>query len=255
MRAMVYGQTDTGRVRAANEDSHGWWIPRDEAEQGRRGLLLAVADGMGGASAGEEASKLAISTLLEAYQGGPGLDPMSELVEAMHEANAAVYAAAQSHPDWRGMGTTCTALVVLERDLLVAQVGDSRAYLLTGDEARRLTRDHSLVAELVDQGKITAEEARVHPRRNVVTRAVGVAAQVEVESMRWPGIFVPGTTVLLCSDGLHGVLEDAEIVRLVSDSSLEAAGGALIQAANQGGGPDNITVVLSRPAESRKGEA
>jgi PPM family protein phosphatase len=246
MNVEVVSRTDPGRVRPANEDCHAWWIPSDEQEKGRRGVLLVVADGMGGAQAGEQASRRAVAAVIDTYSRSPGQDPLEELAEAVREANRTVFQTAAETPAWKGMGTTCTAVVIRERDLLIAQVGDSRAYLATRVGIRRLTRDHSLVAELVEHGQITAAQARVHPHRNVVTRAVGVAAQVQVETHQWDGVFTPDATVLLCSDGLHGVLEDQEILRLAGEPSLEWAAQALVEEANAMGGPDNITVLMAR---------
>jgi serine/threonine protein phosphatase PrpC len=247
MKVAIHGLTDLGQLRPTNEDCHGWWVPKGDDELRRRGILLAVADGMGGANAGEEASRLTIDTLIATYSSGPGIDPGAELIHAVEQANHTVYQAAQDREDWRGMGTTCTAVVILDQDLLVAQVGDSRAYLIAGKNIHQLTRDHSLVGELVELGRITAEEARVHPNRNVMTRVVGVGAQVEVEGGIWQGVFGPDTTLVLCTDGLHGVLEDDEIKALACNTNLKAGTEDLVRAANQRGGPDNITVILSRP--------
>lgn len=243
----VYGHSDVGRARSNNEDSHAWWFPEDQAERRRLGLLLVVADGMGGARAGERASRVAASVIVESYSRSSGDDPPRDLTAAVRAANQAVYAESRADAALAGMGTTLTAVVILDEDLVIAQVGDSRAYLVNGGGIRQLTRDHSLVAELVELGRITPQEAQIHPQRNVVTRAIGVAETVEVEEKRWAGVFRPGATVLLCSDGLHGVVPDEEILTRVSGVGLEQAAHSLIEGANDRGGPDNVTVLLARP--------
>lgn len=246
MQVFVCAKTDLGKIRALNQDHHAWWVPSDRRDAEKRGVLLVVADGMGGGNAGDLASRLAVTRLVESYSGEPALPPEQALVLAVQEANEAVYRESLKGPELHGMGTTCTALVVLGQDLLVAQVGDSRAYLLHENGLLRLTRDHSLVHELVEQGRITEEEARVHPQRHVVTRALGVGASVEVEGRRWPALFRPGSTLLLCSDGLHGVLPDPEIERLAAEADLRGVAESLVEEANRRGGPDNITVLLAR---------
>ena len=241
----VLGATDVGRMRTSNEDSYGFWIPEDSEVRRRRGVLLVVADGMGGAQAGEEASGIAVQTLMRAHRDAPGKNPLEELAGAMRLANTAVYEGGQSKAELHGMGTTCTAVIILGHDLLIAHVGDSRAYLLDRSRIRALTRDHSLVAEMVERGEITAENARTHPRRNIVTRAIGVGPAVEVDVIMRKGLFSHDSIVLLSSDGLHGVLRDDAILQTVRSAGAEQACNALIRSANEAGGPDNITVLLA----------
>lgn len=247
----IKGATDLGRRRTNNEDSHAWWVPEGAAERTRRGALLVVADGMGGAVAGERASRLAVEVVLKKYSTGPGGDPLTDLKEAVEAANHAVHAESLTSQDLSGMGTTCTAVVVLGNDALVAHVGDSRAYLIRDDEARQLTTDHSLVAHLVERGQLTPEQARYDPRRNVVTRSVGVGPQVDVDAERLTGVLAPGDTLLLCSDGLHGSVEDEELAEAAGGPDLEEACARLIALANDRGGPDNITIILARVAGTR----
>src|SRR5262249_45795447 len=152
----------------------------------------------------------------------------------------------QAHPDLTGMGTTCTAVVVQDRHALVAHVGDSRAYLVRDGRIRQLTRDHSLVAQLVMRHELTPEQARLDPRRNVVTRSVGVGPEVEVDAERLEVPLVRGDTFLLCSDGLHGLVGDDELAEVASGANLDEACTELIAMANDRGGPDNITVILAR---------
>jgi serine/threonine protein phosphatase PrpC len=174
------------------------------------------------------------------------MSPLEELRVAVEEANRAVNEQAAVDPALTGMGTTCTALVVRDQEAFVAHVGDSRAYLVRNGRIHQLTRDHSVVAQLVDQKQLSPELASVDPRRNVVTRSVGVKAQVEVDAERIGELIQPGDTFLLCSDGLHGQVNDEELARLASGPDLERACRDLIALANGRGGPDNITVLLTR---------
>jgi len=247
MKLEIRGATDLGRKRPVNEDSHAWWVPEDGNARKRRGVLLVVADGMGGAQAGERASHIAVETVLRRYGESDGNDSLENLKEAVEAANTAVHDESVAHQDMAGMGTTCTSVVLVDRDALVAHVGDSRAYLVRDGDIRQLTNDHSLVAHLVERGQITAEEARVDPRRNVVTRSVGVSPMVDVDAERYKDLLEDGDTIVLCSDGLHGLVTDSEIAELVKTSSdLDEACRLLITLANGRGGPDNITILLAR---------
>jgi protein phosphatase len=242
----VRSATDLGLKRAQNEDSHGAWIPPTAEERRRRGTLVVVADGMGGSRAGEVASRLAVETVLRCYREGPGVDPLEELHHAVEAANRVVHRESSEHPELAGMGTTCTAVVLREADAYVAHVGDSRAYLIQDGRIRQLTRDHSLVAQLVREGQLTPEQAKVDPRRNVVTRSVGVGARVEIDAEHEPGVLRPGDTVLVCSDGLHGVVADEELEAAANTADMEQACRDAIALANRRGGPDNITLVVAR---------
>jgi protein phosphatase len=244
MSLVVQGATDVGRVRARNEDNLGTWVPGTEAERRRLGVLVIVADGMGGSQAGDVASRLAVETLIRSWQASTGDAPVDDLATALEAANRAVHAESLNHPEQSGMGTTCTALLVRGREAFVAHVGDSRAYLLRGGEVRRLTRDHSLVAELVREGHLTEEQARSDPRRNVVTRSVGVAPRVTIDAERVIDDLAPGDTLVVCSDGLHGLVSDAEIAAAASGRDLAAACDRLIAMANERGGYDNITLAI-----------
>ncbi len=246
MRVEIRGVTDLGRKRPINEDSHAWLIPRGADERERQGILLVVADGMGGANAGERASRLAVETVLKTYGEAQGPEPLANLQVALETANAIVNDESRQNQNLSGMGTTCTAAVILNGDLLLGHVGDSRAYLVRNGTIRQLTHDHSLVAHLVERGQITAEEARVDPRRNVVTRSVGVSPDVEVDAERLPDLLAPGDTLLVCSDGLHGLVTDEELAQLVSNEDLDESARDLVELANQRGGHDNITAILAR---------
>lgn len=223
--------TDTGRQRRANEDAFYARAP-----------LYAVADGMGGARAGEIASRTAIDIL------GLGVEDgivRSRIVELVRRANRAVHEAQLSDPELSGMGTTTTVAHVGGDALTVAHVGDSRAYLLRDGSLRRLTDDHSLVEEMRRSGRLTAEEAANHPQRSIITRALGPDANVEVDVREFA--IQAGDLVLLCSDGLTSMIPETRIVEVLrGNARLDTAGRALIAAANAAGGRDNITVVLLR---------
>jgi serine/threonine protein phosphatase PrpC len=225
-------RTDTGRQRKGNEDAYF-----------ARSPLFAVADGMGGAQAGEVASRAAIETIENGLPDGPG-SAEERLAQLVLDANERIIAMAEEDRGRAGMGTTMTAAYVTECDVAIAHVGDSRLYRLRGGELERLTEDHTLVAELERQGKITQEEAGRHPQRSIITRALGAEHQIEVDHHTWPAR--DGDIYLICSDGLMMFPEEriGEIVLGARD--LRGAARALVDAANAGGGRDNITVVLFR---------
>jgi protein phosphatase len=227
-------RTDTGRRRRRNEDAYVCEPP-----------LFAIADGMGGAQAGEVASGLAAAVLAEAGGEERGEERVRALIE---EANRRVFRRSSEDAAVSGMGTTMTvALVDADAGTIVlGHVGDSRAYRVRLGGLEQLTDDHSLVGELTRSGKLSREEAETHPQRSVITRAVGTEADVDVDVETIP--FEPGDVFLLCSDGLTDMVSDREILALVAGSSgLDGAARALVDAANRGGGEDNITVVLFRP--------
>jgi PPM family protein phosphatase len=235
--AEQYAGTDTGRQRRANEDSHLARAP-----------LFVVADGMGGAQAGEVASRIAV----ESFEGGlhGAEEPEVALAQLAHEANTRIHELSHSHAEQAGMGTTLTAFYVGEREVSIAHVGDSRAYRLRGAELTRLTEDHSLVDELLRQGRLTPEEALEHPQRSVITRALGPEGFVEVDTRSYSAH--DGDIYLLCSDGLTTMVPEgrlAELLLAYAPKSLREAGEALIAAANEAGGRDNITVLLLRVEE------
>ncbi len=235
------GSSQAGLQRAVNEDHLATPEGMDSELLARRGHLYLVADGMGGHAAGEQASALAVSTVMEAYYGHPSLDPAQALTEAIRQANAAVYRQAQ-HPETAGMGSTVVAALVRGRDLYIAHVGDSRAYLIRGQTIRQITQDHSWVAEQVKAGLLSEEEARRHPQRNVVTRSLGSGPEVEVdlscERLR------PGDAVLLCSDGLTNEVGDEEIRQIVAGNDPQEAANQLVELAQQRGGSDDVTALV-----------
>lgn len=231
--------TDTGLQRRANEDSLLVRPP-----------LFVVADGMGGAQAGEVASRVAVDT----FNGGltDSSDPEGSLADQVMQANARINELSHQRSEHAGMGTTITAVYVGEQEVSVAHVGDSRAYCLRDGELLRLTDDHSLVDELIRQGRLTPEEAEEHPQRSVITRALGPESTVEVDVRSIRGR--PGDVYLLCSDGLTTMTgEDVLLDVLTTHPRLRDAGEALVSAANAAGGKDNITVVLARLEEVSTG--
>ena len=247
----VHAASDTGRRRTRNEDSHAIWFAPDRATRDGRGWLLVVADGMGGMQAGDVASRMAVEAVVRAYSTCEAdALPHEALRRAVEAANREIHEVGRTRADCVGMGTTCTAVVVREREIWVAHVGDSRAYLLHEGGALRLTEDHSLVAALVRHHVITPEQAIADARRHLVTRGVGLHETVEVDVARVDTLLEPGTTLLLCSDGLHGLVSDGELAALTAGRPLQSACSALIELANQRGGPDNITVVAARLEEA-----
>jgi protein phosphatase len=229
--ADVASLSDPGRVRRRNEDAFVCEPP-----------LFAVADGMGGAQAGELASRLATAAMRE-YRAEASLDPETHLRSSIQEANRRIYARAASDPQVSGMGTTVTAALVADGRVAVGHVGDSRAYRIRDGALEQLTQDHSLVADLVRSGRLTPEEAEVHPQRSVITRALGTDAGVQVDSFSVDAR--PGDVFLLCSDGLTTMVDDDAVLKTVRKShSLEASARSLVQAANKAGGEDNVTVIL-----------
>ncbi|MBK7950775.1 MAG: Stp1/IreP family PP2C-type Ser/Thr phosphatase [Deltaproteobacteria bacterium] len=231
-----------GRMRSVNEDSCDSYVRPDGAR------LLVVADGMGGHRGGATASREAVAAIGETFEqrfgDGASPDPGETLVEAIEQANARIHALSRQDPELAGMGTTVVALL-LDRAgrAAIAHVGDSRCYRFRDRRLEPLTVDHSVVAEMLRRGVLTAEEAANHPRRNEILRSVGVLRDVDVELT--PLELAPGDWILLCSDGLCGVVSDAEIdLVLANASSPEAAVEDLIRLANDSGGPDNVTVQI-----------
>jgi protein phosphatase len=238
MRLSSFAGTDVGRARSGNEDSYFC---------GR--TVFAVADGLGGHQGGEVASAAAVEPLA-ALDGREFAEPgeaAETLAAAIREGNAAILERAAGDPGLWGMGTTVTAAALAgERHLQLAHVGDSRAYLLRDGSLEQLTTDHTVVGELVRRGRLTPEQAAIHPERSILTRAVGLDPRVPVDTPD-PVELRDGDQVMLCSDGLTEAVDDDRIAELLSaDADGEAACRSLIDAANAAGGPDNITVVLLR---------
>ncbi len=262
IRVEVFGKSDLGRARDHNEDR---FLVADLTRKtaslqpdvrkhdiGPRGTLLVVADGMGGAAAGEVASEMATDTiyahLLKTWNAEDEVTPQRfayRLKEAVEVANASIHAHAKAHPEVRGMGTTTTAAGVLNDHLYLTQVGDSRAYLIRGGQAHQITKDQSLMQRLVEAGELTEEEAAQSERRNIILQALGPDPKVKVDLTHQE--LRRGDVLVLCSDGLSGQVKKEEIAQIVSTTpDLAAACDKLIALANERGGPDNITVVAAR---------
>jgi serine/threonine protein phosphatase PrpC len=237
MRFACAARTDVGVVRSGNEDSY---LMADD-----RGLFV-VADGMGGHAAGEVASEMAARLVAETYRPARGMSDdelMAQMVSAIRAANAAIFERTLQEHDKRGMGTTVTVLALLPRRYLIGQVGDSRAYVLRANTLTQVTKDHSYVQEQVDAGRLSPEEARVHPYANVITRCVGSNGDVVPDL--YIGTLEAGDLLLLASDGLTGMMEDEDLQAILQqEGTLEERVDQLIAEANRRGGLDNITVIL-----------
>lgn len=242
---IAYGSTNKGMVRPTNQDNYAVEL-FDQADA----ALLVVCDGMGGASAGNVASRYAIERFVEEVRQEiqPGMDNtyMEDLLRVGAQyANQSVFELSNQNPEFRGMGTTLVGALVQGENAVLVNVGDSRAYLLRDGGVYQLTEDHSYVQEMVRKGKLTPEQSRNHPHRNLITRAIGVDTFVDSDLFDYT--LGEDDVLLLCSDGLTGMVEDSEIARIIRDAAtLEQAAGNLIASACENGGADNITVVLFR---------
>jgi len=239
-------QSDIGCLRQNNEDSFGYWEPEDDQQFLRKGRLAVVADGMGGYEGGQEASRLAVETLVEIYRDFGGDDPQAALIEALQTAHEQIREYSFAHPELRGMGTTCTAAAIVQDALYYVHVGDTRLYLIRDGQITRVTRDHSYVGRLVESGMISPEEAENHPQRNILTAALGTNPDLIMDSPGQPEPLRPEDVLLICSDGLWGQVRDSEILDAVENKSAEQTGRRLIELARERGGPDNITVEVLR---------
>ena len=239
MHITCAARTDVGLIRSGNEDNY-LMVPE-------RGIFI-VADGMGGHAAGEVASEMAVRIVAQDLGSFRGLTPddaASRMIQAIRDANAAIYERTLSEHDKRGMGTTCTVLVLHANRYLLGQVGDSRGYLMREGVFHQLTKDHSYVQEQVDAGYLTPEQARTHPYSNVITRCVGASGDVTPDL--FSGVVRAGDVFLLASDGLTGMLEDDVLAAIVkSEGTPERWVDRLVGEANRRGGLDNITVVIVR---------
>ena len=241
--------TDVGRVRPRNEDFVGYFIPSEPQQLAHKGSIYLVADGMGGHQAGEVASQQAVELVIDNYYNDPSDDVGASLAHAFHLANEKIYSQSLSDPAKNGMGTTLVAAVILGRRVYMANVGDSRAYLINKAGIIQITEDHSLVEEQVRAGLLTPEQARRHPQRNLVTRALGSRASMEVDLFERE--IAAGDILLLCSDGLTGRVENQEIAAIVQEAPPQEAVQQLIALANERGGNDNITALVISTREER----
>ncbi len=256
-RLAICGATDVGAIRTDNQDTFviadlrsgdlSNPCTRTEIPLSEQGILLLVCDGMGGAAAGDLAARIAAAAIkTELVGAGPSVaeHPDRSLKNAVSGANGAVLAEAKAHPEARGMGTTCTAAIVLPDRLFVAQVGDSRAYLLRHGRLQPLTRDQTMADELLERGVLRPEQLATFPYRHVLTQAVGTKATIDPITSE--ARLRPGDRILLCSDGLHGPVPAQEIARILAAApDINVVTHELIRAALAAGGPDNVTVVVA----------
>jgi PPM family protein phosphatase len=238
--------TDAGSVRPSNEDSVALVIPESTTLLLRRGVLAMVADGMGGHEGGEVASGIAVSTLSQAYYASAGehSDPQAALAEAFAAANQAIYSQARKRSELTGMGTTCTAVAIVNARAYCAHAGDSRAYLIRAGQAYCMTEDHSATMELVKQGLLTHAEARHHEDRNVILRAMGTHKTLKAEHWSPPFPLRPSDRLLLCSDGLYEMLSDDELAHFTSTLPPAAACQELIALAKARVCSDNVSAIV-----------
>jgi serine/threonine protein phosphatase PrpC len=242
--------SDVGRVREHNEDSFACLQPSGRRQTQRRGHLLVVCDGMGGAVGGKTASSIAAETIPAVYYGGNQSSPSAALAEALHEANHRIYKRSQENPELAGMGTTTVALALVQGKAHIAHVGDSRCYFVRDGAIKQITEDHSIVQRMVKDGLLTPEQARNHPEGHILSRSIGVAPSVDVD-LQEPLELRAGDTLILCSDGLSGQVEASEILEAVSSAAPQEAAGKLVELAKERGGPDNITVQVVRAVQGR----
>jgi PPM family protein phosphatase len=242
--------SDVGCQRQVNEDNCRYVRPSDPNQLASKGMLFVVADGMGGHSGGEIASRLAVEVITRTYYE-EAADVQTSLQKAILEANSAIFAEAFKDRTLYGMGTTCTAFVLKEGFAFAAHVGDSRLYLLRNHEIYLLTEDHSAVMQMVRRGLLNLEQARHHPDKNIILRALGSHATVNVTTWNQPLPARVGDQFLLCSDGLYDLVEDQEILEILSQNGPHMACDQLIALAKERGGHDNITVaIISLEAKS-----
>lgn len=242
----VAGLSDVGCQRENNEDSFLYWEPADDREFQRMGRLAVIADGMGGYEGGQEASRIAVETVRDVYDKVMQNDPQVALVEAFLTAHDKIQNYAVENPELQGMGTTCTALVIRERQMHLAHVGDSRLYLVRDSGISRLTRDHSYVGRLVESGIVRAEDAERHPQRHILTAALGAGSELAVDGMEQTMKLQEGDDLLLCTDGLWGVVTEDEMQNAMANYTPIECCRELVKLARQRGGPDNITLQVLR---------
>ena len=238
----IYSATDVGQKRKMNQD----YVFVSQEPVGNLLNLFAVADGMGGHNAGDYASAHAVQTLVSQIQADADFNPIKVIRHAIEAANTEIIDQAQRDEGLRGMGTTMVVATIVGNYAYVANVGDSRLYVVQG-QIRQVTRDHSLVQEMVRLGEINAEEARNHPDKNIITRALGAEKTVDVDFFDLK--LEPGNTILMCSDGLSNMVEDRKMEEIITnpDKDITWKGDTLIREANQNGGKDNIAVILIEP--------
>ena len=238
--------TDVGLQRSENEDSYLYWEPDSQDDFRRKGRLAIVADGMGGYEGGQEASRLAVETVRHVYEAEFTGDPQATLLAGFRSAHDAIQRYALDHPEFQGMGTTCTALAMVDRQLYFAHVGDSRLYLVRAGAISRLTRDHSYVGRLVESGIVRSEDAGSHPQRHILTAALGSGRDILPHVPEQPIALEENDVLILCTDGLWSLVTDQDLLRGAQTQSLSDACMKLVRMALERGGPDNITLQVLR---------
>ena len=240
----TFSVTDIGKKRETNQD----YVYTSDTPVGALPNLFLVADGMGGHNAGDYASKFTVETVVSLIQNLHGGSPVKILSDAIREANTRLIEQADNDPSLHGMGTTLVAMTIQEDHMIVANVGDSRLYTV-GREIRQITEDHSLVQEMVRIGEMDSAEARISPDKNIITRAIGADANVEIDFFE--RTLKPDEQILMCTDGLTNMVEDEDIRRIATaQRDVVEAAMRLVQKANENGGKDNITVVIVDPFQS-----
>ena len=242
----VASLTDIGRQREDNEDSYLYWEPASDDEFERKGRLAIVADGMGGYEGGLEASRLAVETVRDVYDRAFSDAPQAALLRAFSAAHECIQNYAEQHPQFYGMGTTCTAFVLRGRQVYFAHIGDSRLDLVRGTGISQLTRDHSYVGRLVASGIVRSEDAETHPQRHILTAALGVGEGSLADSGDEELILETGDALVLCTDGLWSLVSEQELEKVIQRNGPSESCDALVTMALARGGADNITVQVLR---------
>ena len=246
MKLEVASLSHIGQVRQRNEDALGHFEPAEKAVREDKGSMFIVADGMGGHRGGEIASKLAVDTILSSFYASKENDTLPSLQQAFSDANKVIIEKSHEDVSLFGMGTTCTAMVIKKDEAYFAHVGDSRAYVVRDGELEQLTEDHSLVGEMVRSGILSEEDARHHPRRNVITRSLGTHEETPADTPASPMRLAAGDVFLLCSDGLTSLVDPGEIEAILASNPPRRTCDELVDLANEKGGKDNITVQVIR---------
>ena len=249
----VANLTDVGCRRENNEDAISYWEPEADNDFQRIGRLAVIADGMGGYEGGQEASRLAVETVLHVYGEEPSSDPGAALVKGFLTAHDRIRQYAEEHPELQGMGTTCTAFALRGHNLFVVHIGDSRLYLLRKGTIQRLTHDHSYVGRLVESGILRSEEAETHPQRHILTAALGAGSELSPEALPEPLQVEAGDSLVLCTDGLWSQVSEGELLNVVSNNRPAAACKELVRLARDRGGPDNISLQILLVGENGAG--
>jgi protein phosphatase len=238
--------TDAGCERENNEDYFAYCEPETDEEFVRKGRLAIIADGMGGEEGGEIASRIAIDTVRHEYLNSAESNPLNSLVQSFQAAHANILDFARQRPDVHSMGTTCTAVAINDGFAYFAHVGDSRLYLIRNSLILQLTHDHTAINRMLEDGVITPEEAENHPQRHVLTAALGAKHEIKADIAQAPIPLEIGDVLLLCTDGLWGLVSDSDILSVVRTHAPRDACKQLVQMAKERGGPDNITIQILR---------